>query len=161
MIPERLARFRQQSAAKSTNGEEPTASFLIDGRENPELFLPTELMAYLLSSFSDEGSSRETLRASYEPSLASFGWEPRSFWADLERSAGDYFALTAQNDGAHRSKERSRRICTVRAAALDKMRSKYPRFDEFLYRVEAPRNVAASDQILSADWLLWVEGGCR
>jgi hypothetical protein len=52
-------------------------------------------------------------------------------------------------------------ICGARALAHEEMRKRYPRFDEFLYAAVAPNRTLVSDDILSASWLVWLEGGCN
>lgn len=132
---------------------------VIDGSKSPELFLPGELMAFLLNSLEGGDSRhRSDLRNDYLTSLARFGWAPEAFWRDLETSANDFLRLTRRMTPLDRGA--SRLACSHRIAALNAMRTKYARFDEFLYVAVAPRHRVTSDRPTSTDWLLWVEGGC-
>jgi hypothetical protein len=158
----RKAAERRRIAATRAAPGMPPPELVIDGSANPELFLPSELMAFLLSSTvgAHADPQRSQLRALYGESLETFGWDAETFWSDFERSATTFIALTANDDEA-RPPDRSRLICASRAASLTAMRARYPRFDEFLYRAVAPHNQLSSERPPEAEWLLWVESGCR
>jgi hypothetical protein len=156
-----MAERRRIQEPKLESASATPAKFVIDGRENPELFLPSELMALLLASTHAAEESPRAKPTAYAPWLAHFGWSEEEFWRDLAENAADYFVLTERSNGDRRTVEMSRRICASRAAALRAMRFSYPRFDEFLYLSVAPHYTMAANEVVSAEWLSWVEGGCQ
>jgi hypothetical protein len=59
--PQRVAQ-QSRDASNRRDGAKRLPRFIINGGENPELFLPTELMAFLLSDFG-ESQYRDATRA--------------------------------------------------------------------------------------------------
>jgi hypothetical protein len=157
-----IAERRRVEAAGSSSGAESIPAFVINGSHDPELFLPSELVAMLLSDLDMTSNGSSHILESYTPSLLALEMPPRSFWRDLRFSAGDYFELAKRDGGGkYRSKDVSRQLCGQRAEALSTMREKYSRFDEFLYLAVAPKKTLVSGEATSGDWLLWVDRGCR
>lgn len=154
--PKRIA--MRADAAKGT----PHVGFVLDGSRNPELFLPSELMSFFLSDLiTGTPEHRRKDRRSYDRAFQQLGWSSAAFWSDVEVASAEYLRLEQEGGEQHRSAELSRRICAERVAVLNTLRSKYPRFDEFLYGTFAPRQSTVSAQPLSAERLLWIEEGCR
>ena len=163
-IDERLAlrhelanKLAAQPRVQSTQRDgKPPARFVLDGRETPELFLRTELMAFLLSEFGDHENGARVLET-YRPMLVDeFKWSPEAFWRDFEAASVSYF----QADAGENDEAAAVPICRARMATLSEMVKRYPRFEEFLYRALAPRSVMASNQIVTVDHLRWLEEGC-
>lgn len=160
-LEERLAlRYdRAHMAERAKNAGNPSA-FVIAGRENPELFLPSELVSSLLSTFIPEVYRART-QAAYAPAIESFGWDPEVFWRDVEISGGQYNTLIERYPGVGRTREISRIICAENVAALYELRQKYDRLDEFLYTAVASRSTVTSTYEVSAERSRWLEGGCK
>jgi hypothetical protein len=169
---ERLAlRFDSRAAAErmrvyaQSSDDELSAMlppFLIDGRRNPELLLPSELMAFLLAAIHDAGSARAgSARTRYSLTVEALQWDVDRFWADLDEASSRFAALLRESTVSKRSDETSIRLCESRIAALSEMRKRYDRFDEFLYRAIAPETVLTSDRAPARTWLLWLERGCK
>lgn len=161
-LEERLARRLDQThiAERAKKAGNPRV-FVIEGRENPELFLPGELMSSVLNTFIPE-LHRARTQAAYAPEIESFGWDPEAFWRDVQMSAGKYHTLLEKHPGAGRTEEISRMICAEKIAALHELRRRYDRFDEFLYTAIAPRITQSSAYAPpSAERTRWTEGGCR
>lgn len=131
--------------------------FVIDGAHNPELFLPGELMSFLLS----EDETRRPALVRYQTVLESLHWDPAKFWSDLDAAASDYTTLMRDTLESPRSEAVSRQLCATRILALTRMRQKYERFDEFLYRAVASAATVVGDRPATRDWLLWLERGCE
>lgn len=157
---EQEQRLRPRSTVSSP--ENPaSARFVIDGQEHPELFLPSELMAALLNTRDADPVATHRLRSKYEPWLVQFGWNPGAFWHDFDMSSLGFQRLNDQASTPVREKEFSRRMCAERHSVMNAMRRNYSRFDEFLYVAVAPFLSIASDHDRPADWLAWVESGCK
>jgi hypothetical protein len=158
--PAGLDERRRVAALNNSDGPVTNpAQLVIEGSRNPELFLPHELMSFLITDVMLPGDDRH--RATYDPVLADFNWEPATFWNDVRSAAADYLRLQDQVPGRGRSKSVSEQLCGLRAAALAEMRRKYPRFDEFLYVAVAPRKNLSAGDVPSAQWLFWLEAGCK
>jgi hypothetical protein len=157
--PKDMLRRAYVSARQSTATTGRSATFVINGAEDPELFLPFELITMLVGDLNRRTAA--DLRRLYDPELRAFHWDSDLFWSDLTASSKDYMRLNGEVTDSAPSEELSKRICSARADALNEMRRKYPKFDDFLYAAEAPRHTIVSDDILSADWLRWLEGGCK
>jgi hypothetical protein len=129
---------------------------VIEGESNPELFMPHELMTFLIS---DSDPRYPTGRLRYEPILPQFGWKPETFWNEVRSVAADYIQL--QEENPRPSNDVSRELCALRATTLAEMRRRYPRFDEFLYVAVAPGRTYFSDDVRPASWIRWLESGCK
>lgn len=132
------------------------SAVVIEGEANPELFMPYELMTFLIV---DSDPRYPTARLRYEPILPRFGWKPETFWDEVRSVAADYIQLQQKNPQP--TDDVSRQLCSLRATILGEMRQKYPRFDEFLYVVVAPGRTYFSDDVRPASWLRWLDGGCK
>ena len=150
-------RFQARASQRqASNG----AALVLAGDEKPGMFLPGELMALFLSNTGGErNATAGRMRARYGESLRGFSWEPEAFWRDVDRAAATFHELTAANPDL--AWEASRQICAARVAALTTMRTRYPRFDEFLYTAVAPRHRLVVQHGGSEEWLLWLEKGCQ
>jgi hypothetical protein len=138
-----------------------SAPYVIDGQRNPELFLPTELVAFLATQYFVDERTRSAERAGYAPVLASLQTDATAFWSDFDAAIAEYVTLVREPaTGAHPG-EKSRSACAARVAALNAMRTKYPRFDEFLYTAVAPRRSIAYSQPEDPQWLALVSRGCK
>jgi hypothetical protein len=157
--PVEIAHRAYVNAVRMTPGPRKPPNFVISGSDDPELFLPFELMNMLMDSTKDRPEAYR--RRVYDPVLADLHWDREAFWADLADSGADYFRLNTESAKASSSDELSRQICGARAAAHEEMRKRYPRFDEFLYAAVAPNRTFVSDDVLPAYWLAWLEGGCK
>lgn len=152
---------RHEPVRAESTTEPARAAFVIDGREHPELFMPSELIASLLNTQDDDQQVTVRLRGAYIPWLSQFRWPAPAFWHDLDSAATRYWQLLNAANTPIRSPDTSRAICRERALVLSTMRRKYPRFDEFLYVAVAPPLTLASDSDRPTDWLLWIEDGCK
>jgi len=150
------ARRHVHALHNSDNPDYNPPVFVIEGEANPELFLPHELMTFLIV---DSDPRFPTGRLRYEPVLARFGWEPQAFWGDVRSIAADYIRLQEQNPRP--TADVSRQLCALRVTALAEMRQKYQRFDEFLYVGVAPRGTLFSSDVHPSNWLRWLDGGCK
>jgi hypothetical protein len=157
--PADVARRAYVNARRMTPGPQKPPDFIINGGDDPELFLPFELMNMLLDSMHDRTEAYR--HRTYDPVLADLRWDRDEFWTALRQSGADYFRLNESIAEGSPSDALSRQICAARAAAHEGMRKRYPHFDEFLYAAVAPNRVFASDETASAHWLPWLEGGCR
>jgi hypothetical protein len=113
----------------------PQFGYLIDGRRNPELFLPHELFDMLLSGLTPDESLRAKQRASYQASLRSLGYDDVAFWNALASVSGEYLTIRFEN-----SEEAFRQRCHARFEALQSARKLFgpAKFDRVLYTVIAP-----------------------
>lgn len=168
-IQERVAlRLEHQRTAASRSRVNSTSDpyapmprFEINGARTPALFLPNELMSLFLNTFLGSDAARTAARASYRDAIQSYGWQESQFWRDLDRDAGDFYRLLDTSSSGERDKAWEKEVCASRTRTLRRMRTRYARFDEFLYREVAPRHVVASDRLEDSAWLLWLEGGCQ
>jgi len=165
-ISDRLAQrtaARQSLAhtnAMSANAR-PQAALVIDGSRTPELFMPSELMAMLLDTYSLPSASRSAARQQYHAAIVSFHWNESAFWKDIDVAAAGYFRAALANQGKARSTSGSRAICGQRATILEQMRKRYANFDRFLYGDFASRQTLSTSEDQSESWLAWMNGGCR
>lgn len=131
----------------------PVPRFFIDGRRRPELFMSHELMAFLLGTAPAD-------RRGHDAVILSLGWDPAVFWRDLESASAEHTAISRAAAG-NPTLAQDRAMCAARFDALTAMRTRYRRFDEFLYVAIATENALVSDTVPSEQWLLWLEEGCR
>jgi hypothetical protein len=156
--PRLLAERSRENARQLGDESADRPKFVIDGRENPELFLPTELMSFFLADADD--ANGQAARTAYGDQLAGFEWEAVPFWHHVDDAAADYYRLL-KLDAQRRTSEIERELCARRFDALVAMRRQYPRFDEFLYTAVARRHTFVSNDVNPAGWLTWLDGGCR
>lgn len=111
--------------------------YRIDGRRNPELFVPHELFDALLTGLGPNESRRTNQREFYRKQLQKIGFDGETFWPALASVSGPYLAL--QDRVITRSIEADGR-CRARYDALQSARELFgaDRFDRLLYTVVAP-----------------------
>ena len=148
----------------------------IDGRRNPELFLPIELFRNLLSGLSGDPSGRPVLREAFAPVVERLTLPP-DFLDQIAETSSEYIAAhkrirrlnaeLAERPGA--DDVRSERDvlgaaqCATLFEALESARARYgrERFERFLYEAVAPGMVVVLAEPEDAVDLLKWEGGCK
>lgn len=153
-----------ESEGKMEHPDRYMVSYRIDGRRNPELFLPHELFDILLSGFVQDATLRERQRGFCRQAIRDFGFDDTLFWAHLYPLVGTY--LTLKYD---RSKNvqpgRADEVCRARYDALQAAREFFgpDEFNRFLYVVIAPSAWSASTTNVRdpATRLLRAERGCQ
>jgi hypothetical protein len=161
---DRRAAFGPGLTESASNG--PNArQFVLDGRRNPELFMPHELFDVLLTGVAPDARLRNKQRDSLDPALATLGYTS-DFWSSLASAAAEYlsirFPTTSPSSAAN---DADIRRCTARYEALQRARQTFgaATFDRLLYTVVAP-TVTRVEVTTSADpaaALLRAERGCR
>ena len=156
--------------------------FTIEGRRDPELFMPFELFHSILQGVSTDSDAGDT-RKRYKQKILDAGWDENLFWQIVEEASAKYWKttnerlavqhaalvqpLTLAERRALNIKAESLNIpgCQLRADALQTVRQKLgaEKFDRFLYQAIAPRISISSDlPFANEEWRLrYVEGGCR
>jgi hypothetical protein len=155
------ARSGPRVQSLSVGAADSRTALVIDGSQTPELFMPSELMAMLLDTYSLPPASRSAARRQYHAAMVSFHWNEDAFWKDIDVAAASYFQAALANQGKARSTSASRAICAQRATALEQMRKRYANFDRFLYGPFAARQTLSTSEDQSESWLVWMNGGCR
>lgn len=140
----------------------------IDGRFEPELFLPVEVVTRLVLNTT---TPHERMRELYRAAIASHGWNYKQFWGVLDAASAPYLSL--MRDSATLSRERrapadlSRLAAQVCAASVDLLDVAYEtfgkeKFDEFLYHnVAPPIRILVADHADTVDALRKKAGGCQ
>lgn len=148
---------------------------IVDGKQNPELIMPWELMARVPDAYHPDPIWFEHHRSLWAPRV---GISPTAtFWDQLYEAAKEYvdtareielllrqLNATPEVDRppiAEQIRERERTMCWRRAEALANARLVFGRcaFDRFLYQAIAP-DLHVSSRAETAASTLWVEGGC-
>jgi hypothetical protein len=148
------------------------------GSDTPELFLPSELYATLISNaFAGGGQFSDSMRSKYGRRSSGLAL-PDAFWRIVEEAAGEYLSgLRAERRlaaGLNEAGTNARLAvlaeisdvqkpqCVDRVEALERTRRAVPpgSFDQFLYVAVAP-GVGSSAQLANPELLRWREGGCR
>lgn len=85
---------RQKAAAQfGETVDAPGDQHSIDGRREPELFLPTELFrSFVNSAFPEDGEGQAYARRRFEPGAAALGFGS-DFWIRLEKAAAPYLRV--------------------------------------------------------------------
>ena len=144
--------------------------FVIDGKENPELFLPFELFTSLVSAVDPSLTERDRgiHRALFEPGLVKMGYDPAKVWKDLQASAAMYFAareLARKSDTTEDSSAAQVRICRARYDSIKFARDRFGgnAFDRLLYTVVAPTltTVGAVPGAGEGNGLRYLSAGCQ
>jgi len=167
-IGQRKAAYGAQLPEASRGASDPVAGaeqrleYVIEGRRNPELFLPFELVRGLLDAGFDADMNRRALnRALYRDGIAALGVNEADFWSLLatsqERARRPHLATAVDADTV---------VCRVRVAVLDGMRQRFGRdvFDQFLYVTVAPYTSLSSSTTNTHSGkmeLLREEAGCQ
>jgi len=183
----RAAEYHREIAAGNAGMQAQSTSssdvFVIDGKKDPELFLPYELLTALLNGLSSDARARDSAQRSYRKSIEDFGWKPSELWSRLEAILDGYPDLvdresalqtalrSPQTPSVHdrlttEQKTLRQGICARRAALLKSARAIFgeTEFDRFLYTVIAPTLTAFSKVPASEDEakkLQHAEEGCR
>lgn len=140
--------------------------FIIDGRRNPELLLPFELMDFLLSGVSGPMERQQAFRRTVSDGIAAAGWRHDEFWRELERIRAADSPRPAHTRRARReptAEAEGREHCAARAhvLALARERFGHEAFDRFLYLAVAPKITTFAEVPTSAEHLRAAEEGCR
>jgi hypothetical protein len=133
----------------------------IDGRRNPELFLPHELFDGLMTGFSPDPAIRDMQRGYYGPGIVSSGFHEDLFWSQLSSVAAQYLDYKYGNSKSSRDASEG---CRLADAALRAAREVFgsDQFDRLLYEVVAPLTwMSTVGSASDADELRRVAGGCR
>jgi hypothetical protein len=134
---------RAASTSQADDGANRTASgrpftYEIDGRRNPELFLPFELFDMLLFGLTPDESHRTKQRLFFRKSIHSLGYEDEMFGSSLASVSGDYLEIRNREDCNDKACSDAR--CTARYDALEAARQLFgeAKFNRILYTVVAP-----------------------
>ncbi len=152
-------------AARSNGGRTPAATaqtvteindpgtieYFIDGRRNPELFLPHELFDALMSGLGPDPDLSMKQRGFYRHSIRTLGFDDARLWEGLESVSGTYLVLNRGNAGTLAGTQQEVRDaetarCRARHEAMEAARSLFgrDRFDKLLYTVIAPSMISAT-----------------
>lgn len=154
------------AAQKQTRAIDATAEkalvYVIDGRRNPELFLPHELFDLLVSGLTTDQVLQHKQRSFYGPFIRAMGLDEGEFWRDLSTAAGRYVQMKYGDLGPEPTDDAR---CRARHEALQLARQAfgYEQFDRILYTVVAPtaQYSAASSGGDPAVALRRAEEGCQ
>lgn len=134
--------------------------YVIDGRTNPELYLPHELFDGLMTAFDPNEFMADQQRGLYGSTLSEFGWSAEAFWLTLERLSSEYVELRYRTEDADPDAR-----CRARFEALESARETFGRnqFDAYLYRAIAPhaQSALATNERDPAARLRREARGCR
>lgn len=150
----------------------------IDGRHEPELFMPFELFNSLVG---DLDPTLPDTRHRLASAIRAAGWSEDAFWKTVREALGPYYelqqkrlALEARAESLPASERRAIeaeaesiniRQCALRADALQTVRLHFggEPFDRFLYGKIAPTISISTDFPFDqeARRLRYLEGGCR
>jgi len=161
------ARNAAYRAAEAARGRATTSSvversdgkleYVIEGRRNPELFLPFELFDMLVAGADPSVAAAEKAHAALDPGIRKLGLDPNIFWSQLSGAAGQYVHahLSGEKSGASPCDRRNAMIAAESAVGHDVLY-------RVLYLVVAPTTVYASvtDSSHPGVDLLNVEKGC-
>jgi hypothetical protein len=147
----------------------------IDGKREPELFLPGELFHALLSdAFPDNALQQEEMRSRIEERAAVIGFGS-DLWIRLERVAAPYLRLRdernlhalealARSEAFEDSEKDSLARCRALARALADAKAEFGDkvFLRLLYEAKAPTmSLGYSSNEGLSDRLRFMEGGCQ
>ncbi|HEY6148754.1 MAG TPA: hypothetical protein VIZ69_13690 [Thermoanaerobaculia bacterium] len=173
-VDERLsARFDPASAKarRERFGIHEEAINVVDGKQNPELLLPSEIFRDLvgLAILSENAPFREHFREKFARGAKQVGLRG-DLLAALDAQTVDYAAVRKERrrlgtrvagDSVGELRASTVTECALAAKALASMRRNFGKaeFDRFLYEVVAPEITIRSDA--TQDSLRAMEGGCR
>ena len=135
----------------------------IDGRYEPELFLPSELLTELMRAANSARADAQASREFYREQIIKSGWNYDEFWRELETVGAEYFTIVRTvAEGQKATKGRlelapfQRAICVQRTRMLQDARAKFGQeaFDRFLYTGVAPHLHAWYDDQLDTPEIL-------
>jgi hypothetical protein len=174
-IAARMASSGGPRAARPDSANSGRFEEAIDGRSHPEQFMPYEIFDYLLYTVGPLPKAKEALRRHLEPKLASYGYNPSTFWSQLETISAHYLASSSRSighapaavltlaSGATVRMPVAKDVCTARFQALQMARQTLgPDFDRFLYTAVAPEiNHSSGGQLpYRAEQLSYMARGC-
>ena len=140
-IAQRNGAFRGANLSSMTAaplGHAQRTESVIDGRRNPELFMPFELFDSLVSAVDPRPEIRDKARTYLGPGIATLDLEPSEFWKTLETHAGQYarHRIAPQRDNGTA-------ICAERVQTLTRMQTAIGNdiLQRVLYQVVAPTMV--------------------
>lgn len=149
---------RPSAMSNSGDTAQHMLSYVIDGGRNPELFLPHELFAGLLTGVVTSEPLRSRQRDYYRAGVLQFGFDEATFWRELELLT----IAAANRQGLGASAEQ---LCREEYDMLQAARRVFgtERFDRFLYAVIAPskQQWSSTNEPEPAAALLRVSRGCR
>lgn len=164
----RTGRVIASTATGVSENKRWSMTYVIDGRRDPELFLPHELFDALMTGLQPDESVRVKQRNYYKDVLRRAGYDGEKFWADLESVSAAYLPLryrTGQPASVELVKAEAMALCSERYNALEAARRLFGRreFDIVLYTVIAPSlqfSETTLDPELGAKYRR-AEKGCR
>jgi hypothetical protein len=114
-------------------------AYTIDGRRDPELFLPHELLDALTTGFLPDLALRAKQRGYYRSGVREHFLDDDVFWSQLASVCSTYVSLKYDAD-SHTPRPTAEDLCRARHRALQSARDLFghQRFDQFLYAVIAP-----------------------
>lgn len=120
-------------------------AYRIDGRRNPELFLPHELFDSLVTGLVPDIELRTKQRVFFESKIRAFGFDADLFWAELSSVSQEYVSVKYDNSRVA-SPVTAHDHCRARFLALQAARRSFGhnRFEQFLYEVIAPSKQMSS-----------------
>ena len=155
--------------------------FTIEGRRDPELFMPFELFGTIFRCVVEEPDRRDGARLCYLDEIAQSGWDDEFFRQTLQDATVEYkkvqderLALTRRAESLSTAERRNLNIkaealqpleCGLRASALQTIRRTFgaEKFDRFLYEKVAPNiSISSNFPFGNEEWRLrYIEGGCK
>jgi hypothetical protein len=159
--------------ARTTVRVVPADRIPVDGRKNPELFFPWELLDHFLRVLQTDAVQAQSAREAYRAHIENAGWTYDDFWRFMDESSLTYSAALLksldeleQNAGKLRPDVRAHlqhELCESRAALLEASRERFGRteFDKFLYTAVAPHLRIWSSPERDGGVLLRVQRGCK
>ena len=154
------------------------SGFIVDGKRNPELLMPHELMDTLAGAYdAPDPEVRRKARGIWMERVADLNLGD-DFWDRLYvegrpffEAWAEYHRLTAEYQEASegelerieiRKSEQFKAICPLRAAALAAARKAFGRevFDQFLYEGVARGMFVSHSGPMRLEEALWIERGC-
>jgi hypothetical protein len=166
---------QRAAASESCRVSGCVGRIVVEGKRNPELIMPWELMDRVPDAYHPDPIWSDHYRSLWSPRVGIS--HTATFWDQLYEAAKEYIdtareiaLLRVQWSAAHEAdrpaiqkqiNEREHTMCWRRADALVNARLALGRcaFDRFLYQAIAPDlRVSSSDE--TAATTLWVEGGC-
>lgn len=142
----------------------------IDGRREPHLFVPLELIDDIIVQPHDVTAFDASIRDPYKTAISNAGWNYRRFWRAVETSSAQYVrtmnavAFFAQREPqSPKLAQLSHLLCSQRIGVLNDMRKELGEeaFDRFLYTAVATRRgVTMAEQITADSFRKFANGHC-
>lgn len=168
---------KRAALAETCRGTDCRGKIIVEGRLNPELFMPWELMNDLVLAYDDDFHTQTVYRHAWLNRACHLPL-PSDFWNRLYVAGQEFFKgwenerLLAATLSSARSSEKAslnarlvlarRDLCVNRARALSAARQTFgdETFDRFLYEAVAPDKSVVGDST-NARMHAWIEGGCQ